>query len=170
MSLYKLPSPAVVHSQVIRNPKSHHISETFLVRDCQFYLHLARQTQIISVGARPALLVNFAASEFQHPSQYVCRLWPIPYVNFATPEFNIFPNVFADSASQHQADALAEGEPLVPGRTGIHVRTWYHTWYTCDMKDDYDPDSDDIKGNLRNKNIGKTVWKRSKIEEKKWRW
>ena len=35
------------------------------------------------------------------------------------------------------------------------------------MKDDYDPDSDDIKGNLRNKNIGKKVWKRSKIEKKK---
>ena len=34
------------------------------------------------------------------------------------------------------------------------------------MKDDYDPDSDDIKGNLRNKNIGKSV-KKVKNRKKK---
>ena len=35
------------------------------------------------------------------------------------------------------------------------------------MKDDYDPDSDDIKGNLRNKNIGKKSVKRVKNRKKK---
>ena len=35
------------------------------------------------------------------------------------------------------------------------------------MKDDYDPDSDDIKGNLRNKNIGKSVKKVKNRKKKK---
>ena len=34
------------------------------------------------------------------------------------------------------------------------------------MKDDYDPDSDDIKGNLRNKNCGKKSVKKVKNRNK----